>query len=206
MKRCIIAVVGALLLTLIGAAPARADGCPPASIGGAAVARIKVKGTTVPVKPITFRNGGNLDPPHTNKAAGISLRNKKLSAKRGATVITWHVRYGPGCWGTLNAVTTMPIGSTFQVGRIGVTPRTYRIVSREVVPKGVLKRKWFSNTGRYRLVLITCNDLQGNYFRKTMAIIAVPVPPKPVQPAPVVAPAADVSVTKAPQQAAPTSA
>lgn len=198
MKRCIVAAVGVLLLTLIGAAPARADGCPPASIGGAAVARIKVKGTTVPVKPITFRDGGNLDPPHTNKAAGISLRNAKLTAKHGATVITWHVRYGPGCYGTLNALTTIPIGSTFRVGKIGVSPRTYRIVSRETVPKGVLKKSWFSNSGRHRLVLITCNDLVGGYFRRTMAIIAVPVPP-----APVVAPAAAVLVPSPPHAAAP---
>lgn len=183
MKRCVMAVVGALLLTLIGALPARADGCPPASIGGPAVAVIKLKGRTIPVKPITFRNGGALDPPHTNKAAGISIRNKKLNAKRGTTVISWHVRYGPGCYGTLNPLTTMPIGSTFKVGKVGVTPRTYRIVSRETVPKGVLKRSWFSNEGRHRLVLITCNDLQGTVFRKTMGIVAVPVPTKPV-PAP----------------------
>lgn len=180
MKRYVFAVVGALLLTLIGAAPARADGCPPASLGGPAVAVIKVKARTVPVKPITFRKGGALDPPHTNKAAGISIRNKPLSAKHGTTVITWHVRFGPGCYGTLNPLTTMPIGSTFRVGKIGVTPRTYKIVKRETVPKGVLKGSWFSNAGRHRLVLITCNDLRGYVFHKTMAIIAVPVPPTPV--------------------------
>ena len=94
----------------------------------------------MPVKRITFRNGGALDPPHTNKAAGISARNAPLGAKKGATVIAWHVRYGPGCDGTLNALTRLPIVTTFTVGAVGKTAKTYQIAKRETVAKGVLKR------------------------------------------------------------------
>jgi hypothetical protein len=102
-----------------------------------------------------------------------------LNAKKGATVITWHVRYGEGCPGALNALTTMPIGSTFTIGAVGKTPRTYKISSRVTVPKGVLKRSWFSNAGPKRLVMITCNDLRGGVFNRTMAVIATPVAPTP---------------------------
>lgn len=181
MKRIVVLTAVAVLACLIGwAPPAQARTCPPASIGGRTVAEIKVRGTTVPVKAITFRNGGALDPPHTNQAAGISVRNAPLTAKRGVTVITWHVRYGPGCDGTLNAVTKIPLGSTFTIGKVGVTPRTYQIVSRATYPKGTIKRAWFSTTGRHRLVLITCADLSGGLFRRTMAIFATPVPTPPV--------------------------
>jgi hypothetical protein len=176
MKRLAIAAALAVAASLIGAAPADARTCPPASIGGPTVAEMKVKGKVVPVKSVTFRKGGALNPPETNQAAGISARNQPLRAKTGATVITWHVRYGEGCPGALNALTTMPIGSTFSIGAVGKTPRTYQISSRVTVPKGVLKRSWFRHDGPKRLVLITCNDLRGGVFARTMAIIATPVP------------------------------
>lgn len=189
MKRLAIAVATAVVATLISAAPADARTCPPASIGGPTVAVMKVKGKTVPVKSVTFRKGGALNPPETNQAAGISARNQPLHAKRGATVITWHVRYGEGCPGSLNALTTMPIGSTFTIGSVGKTPRTYQISSRTTVPKGVLKRSWFRHDGPKRLVLITCNDLRGGVFARTMAIIATPVPTTPAAPATATTPA-----------------
>jgi hypothetical protein len=199
MKRVVIvalvAALGMLATLIVGAAPADARTCPPSSVGGPTFAVIKIKGKKVPVKRITFYRGGPLDPPHTNQAAGISVRNASLTARRGVTVITWHVRWGPGCDGTLNAVTTMPLGSTFTIGKVGVTPRTYKITSRTTYPKGTIKRSWFSTTGRHRMVLLTCADLTGGVFKKTMAIFATPIPtpvPPPQAPA---APAADASLS-----------
>jgi hypothetical protein len=180
MKRAVIVTVVALLACLVGAAPAEAASCPPASLGGPAVAVMNVKGKSVPVKRVTFRNGGALDPPATNQAAGISARNAPLSAKRGATVITWHVRYGVGCDGSLNSLITMPLGSTFTVAAVGKPAKTYQISSRETVPKGTLKRSLFSGYGPHRLVLLTCADLRGGVFHKTTVIIAKPVPNPPV--------------------------
>ncbi len=179
MKRVVIVAIAALLASLIAGAPAQARTCPPATVGGPTVAVMTVGGKVVPVKRITFRNGGALDPPHTNQAAGISARNAPLGARRGATVITWHVRYGEGCDGTLNALTTLPLGSTFTIGAVGKQVKTYQISSRVTVPKGTLRRSWFSHTGRHRLVLITCNDLRGGVFHKTMAITAIPAPTPP---------------------------
>jgi hypothetical protein len=158
-------------------APAVVRACPPASVGGPAVATINVRGARVPVKKVTFRDGGALLPPATNQAAGISIRNKPLHAKKGTTVITWHVRYGVGCNGSLNSLITMPIGSTFTVGAVGKPAQTYQISDRVSVPKSRLRKSWFSNEGPHRLVLITCDDYRGGVFHRTMAITATPVPP-----------------------------
>lgn len=183
MRRVAAVVALALAGSLISWTPAEARTCPPASVGGPTVAEITVGKRVVPVKRVTFRNGGVLNPPATNLAAGISARNQPLRAKKGATVITWHVRYGAGCDGALNSLITMPIGSTFTVGAVDKTPRWYKIVKRETVPKGKLKRYWFRHDGRKRLVLITCADYAGGVFRRTMGITAVPIPaptPTPV--------------------------
>jgi hypothetical protein len=180
MRRTAIAAVTAMIASMIVWAPAaEAAKCPPATVGGKTVANVNVNGKVTPLKSITYRRGGPLDPPHTNKAGGLSRRNAPLHAKRGATVITWHVRYGPGCNGTLNALTKMPMGSTFTVGAAGKDHQTYKLVRRETVKKGVIKKRWFDPNGPHRLVLITCNDLQGNYFAKTMAMVAVPVKDAP---------------------------
>ena len=177
MKRVAIIAAIAVAASLFSWAPAaQARTCPSASIGGPAVAVVNLGGKSVPVKPVTYRQGGPLDPPATNQAAGISTRNAPLSAKKGATVITWHVRYGYGCDGALNPLITMPIGSTFTVGAIGKPAQTYKISSRVTVPKNGLKPEWFSKTGPHRLVLFTCTDYRGGVFHKTLTIIANPVP------------------------------
>jgi hypothetical protein len=71
------------------------------------------------------------------------------------------------------------------------------------VPKNRLKKAWFARTGPHRLVLLTCDDLQGGVFRRTQAVIAkrIPTPPtaaaaQPVPPVPA-APTAAASVPAA---------
>lgn len=175
MKRAVAIAVTVLVAGLITPTAAEARSCPSASIGGRTVAVVTVEGRRVPVKAVTFVDGGALNPPATNQAAGISVRNRPLDAKKGASVITWHVRFGPGCPGALNALTRMPLGSTFTVAKVGRTPVTYEIAAREMVTKGIVKRSWFTRGGLRKLVLITCADLTGGVFRGTTAVIAVPV-------------------------------
>jgi hypothetical protein len=184
-------------------APAAAASCPPASVGGPAIAKITAGKARVPVKPVTYRRGGPLNPPATNQAAGLSVRNAKLTAKKGKSVIVWHVRYGAGCNGTLNSVLKMPVGSTFTIARPGKPTLTFQILKRDSVPKNRLKKAWFARTGPHRLVLLTCDDLQGGVFRRTQAVIAkrIPTPPpaaaaQPVPPVPA-APTAAASVPAA---------
>ncbi len=184
MKRIIVVTTLVLMAGLVGWTPASAATCPPASLGGPAVGYVKAGKAKVALKSITYKRGGALDPPATNKVAGISKRSAKIGAKRGTTIITWHVRYGYGCNGKLNTVLKMPIGSTFTAQKLGKEPITYRIVKKVTVPKGKHKRSWFTLAGKPRLILLTCADLTGGKFISTTAVIAVPVPPAPVTPPP----------------------
>jgi len=183
MKRVVAVVVLTLIASLVTWTPAQAWTCPPATVGGPTIAEVNVGKKTVPVKSVTYKKGGTLDPPATNKAAGLSKRNAPLHAKHGSTVITWHVRYGPGCPGALNRLITMPLGSTFTVGKIGKTPKAYEITERIKIKQTGLKSKWFRRDGTRQLVLITCADLVGGVFTKTTVIIAKPVPIPPPAPA-----------------------
>ena len=67
------------------AGPAQADSCPSASVGGRAVARIVLpSGVTVPVKPISYDNGGQLHPPPSARVAAISAQMARETISRGA--------------------------------------------------------------------------------------------------------------------------
>jgi hypothetical protein len=204
MKRLVIILALALIGGLVTAIPAQAvqPACPPSTVGGTPIGYIKVAKRNVPLKPVTYRKNGPLDPPATNLAAGLSVRNRKLTAKTGKSVITWHVRYGVGCNGKLNNVLTAPIGSLFTVTMKGKKPLYFQILKRDSVKKTKLKASWFAKTGPHRLVLLTCDDLVGTVFRRTQAVIAkrvpapVPTPsPTPTDPAatPTQAPAATAS-------------
>lgn len=184
MKRLVIILALTLMGGLVTAVPAQAANCPPSSIGGPAVGTVKVGNRSIPLKPVTYRKNGPLYPPATNQAAGLSVRNKKLTAKTGKSVITWHVRYGVGCNGTLNNVLTAPIGSYFSVKMKGQKPIYFQILKKDSVKKTRLKASWFARTGPHRLVLLTCDDLVGSVFRRTQAVIAKRVPAPVATPAP----------------------
>jgi len=158
------------------AEPAHAVDCPPSTVGGPTVARISLGDVVVPVKNVSYTNGGVLRPPPTNKAAGLSTVNTPLGASEGTTVLAWHVRYGPGCYGLLNPLLTKPIGSTFKVGRVGKPMRTYAITKRVTVPRGQYRWEWFRVDGPYRLALFTCTGYRDGVFRNTTVVFASPVP------------------------------
>jgi hypothetical protein len=146
--------------------------CPPPSVGGRTVAWISVGDTRVPVKAISFKRGQALNPPDTNQAAGVSRGHAPLYARIGTTVITWHVRYGAGCGGTLNPVLDEPVGGTFTVRPVGKPAQLYRITSRHTVMKGDYRGAWFRQQGPHQLALFTCAGLRSGKFRKTTVILA----------------------------------
>lgn len=129
----------------------------------------------MPVKRVPFKRGQALHPPDTNQAAGLSNGHAPLSARMGTTVITWHVRFGPGCDGTLNPLLKAPIESTFSVRPVGKPAKEYRIAARREVRKGKYQAAWFRQTGPHQLALFTCAGLKGGQFRNTAVIIATPV-------------------------------
>lgn len=209
MKRSLgpILVIGVLATVFVQAPAAQANqNCPSPRVGGRTVAWIEVDGTKVPIKRVPFRRGQPLHPPDTNQAAGLSLGHAPLSARDGTTVITWHVRFGPGCNGTLNPILKKPIGTTFTVRAVGKEPKTYQIAARHEVRKGRYRGAWFRQTGPHQLALFTCAELKGGEFRNTAVIIANPVTQEalpPAQPDPQVVVAAPEAPPAAPAPAAP---
>lgn len=172
-----VALAGASCLLLAGLAPpaVSAAQCPSEAAGGAPVGWIKVDDVRVPIKPVSYPAGGELAPPKSNKVVGVSTRHRPLLALSGTTVLTWHVRYGPGCYGSLNPLLDKPVGSTFTIVKKDGAAQDYRIVSEKTVPVGKYKAEWFRTDGPAQVSLFTCNDYRNGKFRKTTAIIAVPV-------------------------------
>jgi hypothetical protein len=164
-----------VFLPMVFVAPASAANCPPATVGGPAIGSITAGGAKVPIKPVTYVPGGTLRPPDTAKAVGLSTLNAALDAEQGTAVLAWHVRYGKGCFGSLNTLLKMPIGSTFTVQVKESVAREYRITRRIEVPKGRYKKEWFSPDGPHRLALFTCGDLRYEKFHSTIAVFAEPV-------------------------------
>lgn len=166
------ALLGAGLTT----GTAQAANCPSANVGGPAVGWITLDGTRVPIKPVSYPPGGELDPPASALVAGVSKLHKPLLASSGTTVLTWHVRYGKGCDGALNGLMTAPIGTTFTVEKANGKTQAYAISNRTTVPKGAYRPEWFSQEGDPRLALFTCTGLKNGKYTKTMAIFAEPLP------------------------------
>ena len=176
----IIRILGAVALVsaAIGAAPtsAHASTCPPASAGGGVIGVITVGDVQVPLVNMAFPRSRILQPPATNKVAGLSDVHAPLDAEVGTSVISWHVYYGSQCPGTLNPLLKLPVGGTFTVtdARTPDKARVYEISKKLVTPRGHYLPSWFSQAGPHRLALFTCADRSGRVFRKTEAIFAMP--------------------------------
>ena len=90
-------------------------------------------------------------------------------------MITWHVRYGKGCPGSLNPLLTMKPGKKFRVTDERGKQRMYQVDEQIRVPRGEYDPKWFQLDGPRRLTFMTCTDLKKGEFRKTAVVIASPV-------------------------------
>lgn len=181
-RSVVTAVAGVMLVTgalaLATSTPAAADSCPSASAGGQAIATIRLDdGAAVPIKSVSYPRGGVLTPPPSNKVAGLSTRHRPLDAAEGTSVIAWHVRYGPGCDGSLNPLLTRSVGQRFSVVMEDGASVDYEVVSRHVVRKGKYRPSWFRQDGPHRLLLATCSDLSGGVFQRTTVLFAEPVSP-----------------------------
>jgi hypothetical protein len=154
---------------------AKAANCKPKSVGGPSVGQVTVGDTRVPLKKVSFKPGGALIPPATNRAAGISTLHARIGARFGTTVIAWHVWYGRECPGTLNSLRRLPIGSTFEIQRKGGKPITLKITERVSVPRGQYLDEWFRPDGPYQVAFFTCGGLRNGVHTTNVVVIAVPV-------------------------------
>lgn len=174
-RPALLGLISAALLTLVAPTTAGAAECPPASVGGKPVGWVELDGVRTPITRVTYPAGGVLDPPPSNQVVGMSARHRPLLASSGTTVLTWHVRFGAGCPGSLNPIMSKPLGATFRLTDAKGDSREYRIVERRAVPKGDYDPSWFRTNGSPQVTLFTCTDLKNGAFRKTLAIIAAPI-------------------------------
>lgn len=163
----------AILSLLLPVAPAAATPCPPASVGGPAVAWVFIGGTRTPLKPVDYDHGEALVPPATSRAGGIT--GKPVGARSGTTVIAWHVRFGPGCPGRMNSLASAPIGTQFTLQARGGEVVQLAITGRTEVKNGRYRPSWFRPGGPYSVTLLTCGDLRDGVFRTTVVTFAAPV-------------------------------
>ena len=173
--RAAMAAFALLAAGLVYAPSAQAAACPSEAVGGSPVGWVEFDGKQVPIKPVTYPAGGTLAPPKSAKVAGVSKRHRPLLSKQGTTVLTWHVRYGQGCNGSLNALLDKPVGSTFTIKKRGGGTQVYQITDQTEVLKGRYQPEWFRTQGSPQLSMFTCSDLRNGKFRKTTALFAVPV-------------------------------
>jgi hypothetical protein len=174
-RPALLGLISVSMITLAAPTTATAAECPPASVGGKPVGWVELDGVRTPITRVNYPAGGVLDPPPSNQVVGLSARHRALLSATGTTVLTWHVRFGAGCPGTLNLIMAKPLGATFRLSDAKGESREYRIVERRVVPKGDYDPAWFRVNGAPQVTLFTCTDYRNGAYRKTLAIIATPV-------------------------------
>jgi len=178
MIRRFTAPLGVIILALSAfsiAPAANAAKCPPESVGGKTIGWVEFDDVRVPIKETDYPAGGKLDPPASNKVAGMSTRHQNLRADQGTTVLAWHVRYGKKCKGTLNPLLQKKIGETFDIVTKSGQRATYQLEERTKVKRGKYKRDWFRLHGDRQIALFTCSDLRKGKFERTRVLIASPV-------------------------------
>lgn len=173
-RRALIVLAAISLVQLTLPITAEGAGCPSAEVGGPTVGWIDTGSARAPIKRVTYPAGGVLDPPASNQVVGMSVRHRPLLSEQGTTVLTWHVRFGNGCPGTLNPIIDAPVGSEFTLTDSKSRSRTYVITEKHTVPKGRYDPAWFRSNGSPQVTLFTCTDLRQGVYRKTFAIIATP--------------------------------
>ena len=173
-RPALLGLISVSMITLAAPTPATAAECPPASVGGKPVGWVELDGVRTPITRVNYPAGGVLDPPPSNQVVGLSARHRALLSATGTTVLTWHVRFGNGCPGTLNPIIDAPVGSEFTLTDSKSRSRTYVITEKHTVPKGRYDPAWFRSNGSPQVTLFTCTDLRQGVYRKTFAIIATP--------------------------------
>lgn len=177
MRKLVSGLFGVALLSSVStglATPSHADKCPPASVGGKPAGWIEFDNVRVPLKDTDYPPGGELDPPPSNKVAGLSERHQGLLSNQGTTVIAWHVRYGKGCNGTLNPILDKKAGDTFEIVTRSGERQTYELTERTKVKRGRYAPEWFRLHGSPQVTLFTCSDLRKGKYRNTQVLVAVP--------------------------------
>jgi LPXTG-site transpeptidase (sortase) family protein len=132
-------------------------------------------GITAPVVPISAA-GGALTPPADPSTVGWWSAGAQPGATRGTAVITGHtVHDGGGAFdhlGNLSLGTSVVLTTTHGVLR-------YRVAAITTYRKAALARRApqiFDQNVSGRLVLVTCEDWNGEVYLSNVVVVALPAP------------------------------
>jgi hypothetical protein len=170
LAACALATAG-----LVGAPQANADPCPSDRVGRGFGGYVQAAGARVPIRMVRPDAQGALSPPDSHRVAGLSTAHAQLDAAEGTSVLTWHRRFGSGCWGSLNGLVDAPMGTVITIDIPGAEPRQFRLSQRATVPRDRIRRAWTRAYGPHRLLLVTCTDFRDGAFQRTVAMLAEPV-------------------------------
>ncbi len=133
---------------------------------------------TAPVVPIAMIDKA-LDPPRDYLEVGWWNASAKPGATQGQTVITGHTLHTGGA--SMNNLGKLKAGDPVDVVTKRGTMR-YRVTVRKVYTKSQLSKRseaLFSQArGDGRLVLITCSDWNGSYYKTNTVVFGAPIGPR----------------------------
>ena len=126
--------------------------------------------------PIQSDKNRVLNPPRDPSVAGWWSEGAAPGEPQGSAVVVGHTVHNNG-GGVFDDMGDLHRGDAIKVERSDST-LTYRVQSIDVLSKEEVARnaeKIFAQTGAGRLVVITCDDWDGNAWRSNIVTIAAPV-------------------------------
>ena len=136
--------------------------------------RLPTLGVSAPVVPVRSV-GRTLVPPSDPSMLGWWADGARPGARRGSALIAGHTVHG-AAKGALDDLDRLRAGDPVTVTTDGRTVR-YRVVRVQVFSKGRIARQaaqLFTQSGRGRLVLLTCADWDGSGFLSNVVVTARP--------------------------------
>jgi LPXTG-site transpeptidase (sortase) family protein len=138
--------------------------------------RIPRIGVDAPVVPIQANQNRVLDPPQDPSVVGWWSDGAAPGETRGSAVMVGHTVRNQG-GGVFDSMGDLSRGDTIEVDGSDST-FSYRVRSTNVLSKEEVARdaeEIFARTGPDRLVIITCDDWDGNSWQSNIVTIAMPV-------------------------------
>lgn len=132
--------------------------------------RLRLGDITAPVVPITL-DDSSLTPPNDPQVLG--WWGKRAGSQRGSTLLTGHTVHDGG--GTFDDLEDTPLGALAHVNG-----HSYEVKSVAVISKGELAERapvLFAQTGRPKLVLVTCEDYnpETGHYASNVVVVLNPV-------------------------------
>jgi sortase family protein len=139
----------------------------PTTASPAVPRRLRLGTIDVPIVPITL-DGSALTPPDDPRTLG--WWGKRAGSRHGTTLLTGHTVHDGG--GAFDDLEHTPLGQ-----RARLSGHSYRVMSVEVISKSELTERaptLFAQTGRPKLVLVTCEDYDpatGHYASNVVVVL-----------------------------------